>query len=299
MVAFLLLFLGFIVGARIYSRIPQKIKTRKYKLQTFRLPKSTSIKIAQLSDFHVHDRMTLKNVSRAVEATIEEKPDIIFLTGDYFTGQIVFRKQCIEILSKLSATCPTYAIAGNHDGGKWSNVKNSKMLLVHKFLFYIMPYNYKKYIEFDNLNPDTIFEMLNEAGITTLENESTLLEIKNSRIRITGLGDYFNRRFFPRQIFSNIVDEVPHIVLAHEPHVYRFIPYYKWDLLLAGHLHGGQIVLPVIGYSHLNKIYDKKYIHGLQTIGNRHIHISAGIGATFDIRIGVPPEVSIIQWENL
>ena len=161
-----------------------------------------------------------------------------------------------------------------------------------------MPLVYRKFYDMENLNPEPVFNLLREANIVVLENESVLVDIKECKLRVTGLGDYFIRRFRPRHAMAGIQDSYPHIVLAHEPNVRKFIPDFQWDLLLAGHLHGGQILLPFVGYSHIHKMFGKKYIHGLYKWRDRHIHVSAGVGATGDIRIGVPPEVTLIVWGN-
>jgi uncharacterized protein len=87
----------------------------------------------------------------------------------------------------------------------------------------------------------------------------------------------------------------PVILLAHEPDIFPDVPA-RVALTLAGHTHGGQIVLPVIGRSLTPSKYGERYAYGHIVEQGCHMIVSGGLGCSnVPMRLGVPPEVVRVQ----
>src|SRR5262249_47390197 len=90
-------------------------------------------------------------------------------------------------------------------------------------------------------------------------------------------------------------DGTPAILLVHEPDIFPHVSS-RWGLTLAGHTHGGQIALPLVGRFPVASQYGQRYAYGHIVEGGRHLVISAGLGVSgFPVRFGVPPEVVLLE----
>jgi len=229
-----------------------------------------TIKILHMSDFHASPHVPLENISKAVTLGLACKPDIICVTGDFITSRIYQAHAYKKILQRLSDFAPTFACLGNHDGGPWSA---------------------------QGLGYDTqpgLMQLLAQSGVICLVNQTSVLRLRSTELEITGLGDLWSQQSCPAIAFCNdCTHTTVKIVLAHNPDTVKIIDTYPWDLLLCGHTHGGQVILPYIGAPYL-PIKNRAYIHGLHQHSERYVHISAGVGSLFGIRINCPPEISLL-----
>jgi predicted MPP superfamily phosphohydrolase len=87
--------------------------------------------------------------------------------------------------------------------------------------------------------------------------------------------------------------EATRILLSHNPDTKEFLKFHPWDLLLCGHTHGGQVVLPGLG-APWTPVRDKRFIAGMYSWDNRWIHITRGVGNVHGLRFNCPPEVSLV-----
>lgn len=88
----------------------------------------------------------------------------------------------------------------------------------------------------------------------------------------------------------------PVLLLAHDPESRFLLNTYDWDLMLAGHTHGGQIGIP---FTNHYISFRSDMPSGLYTYtGERHIFVSRGVGATWNMRFFCPPEVNILEITN-
>ncbi|MDQ3625211.1 MAG: metallophosphoesterase, partial [Verrucomicrobiota bacterium] len=80
------------------------------------------VTLLQLSDFHASPVVSLDYIDRAVRLGLAQNPDLICLTGDYFTWTLEKTDQdrYARILAQLSRGARTFACLGNHDGGRWA-----------------------------------------------------------------------------------------------------------------------------------------------------------------------------------
>jgi predicted MPP superfamily phosphohydrolase len=208
-----------------------------------------------LSDFHLG---VPSRGSRAVRLGVEwaagRGADVIVLTGD-----LVSRPSGEPELRELVATIPeSYAILGNHDLGI-SRDPFSKEVLLHE------------------LEPATL-----------LLDEGRLLDIRGRSVWVAG----FDPRSRGRE--PDLTREADlRVVLSHFPTVLDRLPAGSWDLVLAGHMHDGQICIPYPG-GKLRLAHPRaRYTVGLYRSPSATMHVSAGLGTTFvPFRFGARPEAT-------
>ena len=230
------------------------------------------LKLLHLSDLHASWAVSLGFIDEAICLGLQSQPDFICVTGDFITHKYDDFRSYAQILEKLSKAAPTFACLGNHDGGFWSAKRGG----------------------YDS--PAPVRDLLHASHIELLENRSATISLKGRDVRLTGIADVwsgalrFGAAFPPNPADAGAV----RIVLSHNPDTKDFLRYYPWDLLLCGHTHGGQVVLPLIG-SPWVPVRDKRFVAGMYSWENRAIHIARGIGNVRGVRFNCPPEVSVIN----
>lgn len=228
------------------------------------------ITFVHLSDLHGKDFGN--NNSRLIEMVRQQKPDLIFFTGDLINS---YDKKSydlsIKTIASLNNVAPVYYINGNHE------------------------------YRIDYL--DELIQKLKENNITVLQNEMKTVTVKGTVINILGLDE-------KRQNADGIIGNLKNlesqsglkILLSHYPENFSLNKKYKFntykiDLVLSGHTHGGQIALPYIG-AVLAPGQDlfPKYGRGLYTENGVNLIVNRGLGTTeIPIRICSKPEIGVIK----
>jgi len=256
-------------GALVYAtRIePAWLRTTEYDVASG----AGAITIAHLTDFHVDDPSGLRRVRRAIEVVRSRKPDLIAITGDFYTEHLVLEAEYRETLRELAAIAPTYAVGGNHDGGLWARQRGG----------------YESTRE--------LSELLTGSGIHLLENTTDTLTIRGRRVALYGAGDLWAGTCKPTgpDLFGSDTRTL-RILLAHNPDSRIHFRDSPWDLLLAGHTHGGQVDLPLIG-TPFAPVADKRRVHGLFREDGRILEVSSGVGCLHAIRFNARPEVVFVR----
>ncbi len=246
-----------------------------------------TIRMLHLSDFHASRVVPLRFIENAIDLGLAQQPDIICLTGDYVTHKMPddtgkFR----DILAKLPATAPTFAIFGNHDCC------------------------YPGESPADFIDTLSVGKLLNDAGISLLFNRSETVSVQGETLQIAGLGDLASRNMVPQRALESIqlsrlavakTPEIPDetadspvILLSHNPDTKAFLKKYRWDLMLSGHAHGGQLHIPGVGALYA-PISDMRFLEGLHRWEDRWIYVTRGIGNVHGIRINCRPWISVVE----
>jgi uncharacterized protein len=111
---------------------------------------------------------------------------------------------------------------------------------------------------------------------------------------LVGVSDYITAPHDVRGAMAQVSGERPVIVMTHNPDVFPLIPR-RVCLTLAGHTHGGQVALPLIGRPIVPSLYGELYAIGHVHDEERDLFVSAGVGTSiFPVRFRVPPEVVIL-----
>ena len=270
-----LLLFGGPPAAAVYAR---GIEPRLHRLSRVpvRLPRlapgAAPLRVLHLSDMHASDVVPLSLIARAFALGLRERPDLILVTGDFITREIRDRDGYLRLLRRLSDAAPCFACPGNHDGGRWAHWAGG----------------------YDRL--DEISALLRDAGIRLLHNESTSLTVAGRAVELVGAGDDWAGDVEAARAFAGLGPCGPplRLLLSHNPDAKRYFGAYAWDLMLCGHTHGGQLILPLIGRP-FAPVRDLAYVEGLHPWQGRLIYTTRGIGNLHGLRFNCRPEVSLLE----
>lgn len=235
-------------------------------------PLSQPVRVLHLSDLHWSGVVSLGFLERAFELGKQLAPDVICLTGDFVTGREMNVKEYVPVLKKLSAFRPTFASLGNHDGGSWAAHAGGYATV------------------------SALTEVLNAADITVLHNRAERVIVGSAELLLIGVGDLWAGEVNPQLAFQGISleDPRPKVLLCHNPDAKEMLADSPWDLMLSGHTHGGQLIVPLLGAAPFAPVRDHRYVYGLCAWGSRQIHITRGVGNLHGLRINCRPEVSLL-----
>jgi uncharacterized protein len=209
-------------------------------------PELDGLRIAHLSDFHLGiPSRGRRAVERGVEWVAERRPDLVVVTGDLLSRP----RGEGELLVLLAKLPHPYVVLGNHDYA----------------------------ISRDPFSQPVDLERLEDG--TVLLDTAEVVEQCGKRIELAGV----DPRSWLQKKRSDFED--PHadlrILLCHFPRALDTVPPGRWDLILAGHLHAGQIVLPY-GFGRLLLAHPRaRYPHGVFEREGTRMHVSPGLGTTF------------------
>jgi predicted MPP superfamily phosphohydrolase len=226
------------------------VRLRTLDVPLARLPEELEgLRVAHLSDFHLGlPSRGERAVERAVDWVAERRPDLVAITGD-----LLSRPRAEPALRRLLERLgPSFAVLGNHD------VEHTR-------------------------DPFSRSAGLDELGSAKLlVDESDTVEIRGRRVQIVGVDPraYRQRRSRPWTLVDPTADL--RILLCHFPYVLDLLPPGAFDLVLAGHMHDGQISLPLgrdkkYRFAHPNT----RYAAGLFERPGGMLHVSPGLGTTF------------------
>ncbi|HUF23062.1 MAG TPA: metallophosphoesterase [Vicinamibacterales bacterium] len=256
---------GLLVGGTVhgYTNERHQIGITRASLGVSGLPDAfIGMRVALLTDFHLSPIVDADDIARAVEMTLAEKPDLIILGGDYVTwGHERFIGPVGELLSPLTAPLGVIAILGNHDSDKGG---------------------------------DDVTAALTRNRFTVLRDARTRIEQRGDGLDFIGL------RYWTRQpsTIAKLIDAPGHvnILLAHDPRRVTEAAELNLPLVLSGHTHGGQIVLPGLG------AWNRGFFPTMQGTlerDNTVLFVSRGIGMVYvPVRLNCPPEIALLTLQR-
>jgi predicted MPP superfamily phosphohydrolase len=239
------------------------VRKRVLEVEIDGLPRELhGLRIAHLADFHLGMPSRGERASEAAVAWVaERKPNLVCVTGD-----LVSRRRGVPLLRKLLGDLRgSFVVLGNHDFADSRDPFSQRI-------------------------EASVFEEI--EGVTLLRDEGVEVELDGRRIQIVGVEprQYARREAHPERLADAEADL--RVLLCHFPGIVRRIPPGAFHLVLAGHLHAGQIALPLPGgklrFAHLAREVEGIYRHGSTVL-----HISPGLGTTFvPFRFFARPEVT-------
>ena len=218
-------------------------------------PGLAGLRIGLMTDVHRSRWVSAEDVTAAVTLLLAAAPDLIVLGGDYVTwGDPAFVGPAAEALSALAAPHGVFGILGNHDSDR------------------------------------EMADALSDKRVQMLKDARTRLTINGEPLHLAGLR-YWTRR--PADVASVLRGATGTVVLlAHDPRRLRDAAALHVPLVLSGHTHGGQVVLPGIGPLAARRF---PIVSGIGRQGRTSIFVSRGVGTVYvPIRINCPPEVAIV-----
>jgi predicted MPP superfamily phosphohydrolase len=218
-------------------------------------PPLAGVRIGLVTDVHRSRWVSHEDVARAVQAIADERPDLIVLGGDYVTwGDRQFVGPSADALGQLSAPHGVFAILGNHD------------------------------------DDHDMAAALARKHIQVLKDARTRLTMRGEPIDLVGIRFWTKRQ---GDIADLVRDSAPAtILLAHDPRRITEAAALDVPLVLAGHTHGGQVVLPGIGAIAARKF---PVAEGILRRDRTTMFVSRGLGTIYvPVRINCPPEVAVL-----
>jgi predicted MPP superfamily phosphohydrolase len=248
--------LGRIPGNQIQQLHVQEKQVRLPQLS----PRHEGLRIAHLTDLHMSGRMSRAYYEFVVDETNRRETDIIAITGD-----IVDTDDCCEwipdVLGRLSALYGVFYVLGNHDR---------------------------------RVNRDQLKSALSKTGWTHVAGPPRRLTFRDLDIVLGGNEQPW---YGPPTDFAGISPAADslRIALSHSPDQIGWACANNVDLMLAGHVHGGQLCLPVIGPFTAPSMHGVRYAAGTFRVQNTVLHVSRGAASLTPLRWNCPPEIAVLH----
>jgi len=222
-------------------------------------PALAGLRIGLITDIHRSRWVLAEDVERGVSALMAAQPDLIILGGDYVTwGDREFVAPVAEALAPLSAAHGVFGILGNHDDD------------------HDMP------------------AALSRTGVQVLKDARTRLTIRGETVDLAGIRFWTKRQMDIAPIVRGSAPIT--ILLAHDPRRLAEASALNIPLVLSGHTHGGQVVLPIVGAWAAQKF---PVAEGIASRGATTMFVSRGVGTIYvPVRVNCPPEVAVLTLQR-
>lgn len=274
-----LLFGEFIIWGSFIEPTSIIIKNESFDLEDYQNEKS--IKAVLLADVHAGAYANSKNIKKSVEMINNIDADLVFIPGDF----VDYGPDHIDELEPLKEiNKPTYIVWGNHD------------------YMFRDEYVYRNTGETLDL-ADGLEEKIESFGFTILRNDTEVVEFEDGRsFRVAGIDDLWSQRT-DYSILDEIGNDEAVVLLCHNPDCVMDLDEYrdKVDLVLAGHTHGGQVRLPVVGSiapQGLPIQLPRDYDQGYNEYEGTRLYITSGMGCVGTrARTFNKPEIVVIEIE--
>jgi predicted MPP superfamily phosphohydrolase len=222
------------------------------------------IRLVLMSDIHIGSpAMDAARLTRLVGQVNALQPDLVLLAGDFIAGRVPhsaawLAPRLVAPLAGLKAPLGVVAVPGNHD--HWTGL-------------------------------DDVRQALTRAHVTVLANQAQA----RGPIAIAGVDDNYTHHDNAPATFSALAQIAgARVVLTHSPDLVRKLPGAP-ILLLAGHTHCGQVVLPILGPVSNVSHYGMRYLCGIMKDGARTVIVTGGVGTSgVPFRLGAPPDIWLI-----
>jgi hypothetical protein len=219
-------------------------------------PAHDGLRIGLITDIHHSATVSAEDVTRAVELLKSASPDLIVLGGDYVTyGNRAYVEPVAELLSPLAyAPHGSFAVLGNHDDDR------------------------------------DMAAALARSQFAVLKDQHTQIEINGEALHLAGIRFWTRRVDHIAQVLKGVGPNT--ILLAHDPRRLTQAAELDVPLVLSGHTHGGQVVLPGVGALAKSNF---PVLAGLDRQTNTSLFVSRGVGTVYvPIRLNCPPDVAVL-----
>jgi len=255
-------------SAQLLARVPgNQVLRPDINEKTIRLPRLPAeldgLSIVHLSDFHFNGRVSQGFFEEVVEAANDWDADLVALTGD-----LVDRMSCVDwipsLLGKLTSRFGVFAVLGNHD----ERLREKQL----------------------------VRDAIHDARIKLIGGSWNQITVRGLPVIVAGNElPWFPLSRTMDQLPSRFADDgVVRILLSHSPDQLVWARQRQFDLMLAGHTHGGQIRPPLTGAIVCPSLYGVKYARGIFYEPPTVLHVSRGISGTHPIRWNCSPEITLL-----
>jgi predicted MPP superfamily phosphohydrolase len=266
--ALLIVLTGLGLGLDVFWWEPSSIRLVRYDV-ALDAPALKGLKIAVIADLHGGaPYIDTSKIDQVVALTNDAHPDLVLLAGDYVIqgvlgGHHMPIETIVAHLKPLSAPLGVYAAIGNHD--RWESLSG-------------------------------VTRAFEKGGIPVLENAAVQFKRSQNIITLVGVGDHYSGGSDVKQAMAGVPRNARAICFTHSPDVFPDLPR-TCALTVAGHTHGGQVWLPILGRPAVahQSIYGQRYAIGVIRENGKTLFVSPGIGTSgLPVRFMVPPEISLV-----
>jgi predicted MPP superfamily phosphohydrolase len=231
-----------------------RLRLREWELSMPGLPTPLDgLSIVHISDLHVAPCFERLFFESVLSSCVTWQADLVVITGDLI--EHVDMVDWIEpLLGPLKARLGKFAILGNHDAEH---------------------------------QPQAIIRELGRAGFVTLEGQWTRLEIGETSLALGGTSEPWGPALDGRG--HHLADF--RVLLSHSPDLFYKAQDWGIDLMFAGHNHGGQIRLPLVGPVFMPSRFSRRFDRGFFGAKGTLMYVSEGVAGKHPVRYGCPPEV--------
>lgn len=235
-----------------------------------RLPdRLRGLTITHISDIHVGRIFRPEHLAGVVEAANQLKSDLVAVTGDILDHNIDYLPAAMEGIAALEYRFGRFIVAGNHD-----------LLDSRNEFLRTMRQAEPGFLADEHVRLDIGGETIQIAGLFWSRYEQPLLADPGLNLRAARTLEDANPNAFT-------------VALTHHPHAFEALADGGADLILAGHTHGGQLMLTPPGFAHPigggSLLF--RYIWGEYRRGRSALYVNAGVGNWFPVRINAPAEI--------
>lgn len=267
----LFIILAVIIGTVFYvydgfNKAPARIKLNYRSVYSEEIPKDLEgMQIAFISDMHYLEYFNDDRLDNLVNKLNEANPDVIVFLGDLVSKELNEdeQKKLTDSLKSVHAKYGKFAVLGEEDYKTEETEAQVKRML----------YNAE-------------FEILHNSSVRLSKDSA-------ASIQLVGIDSPLNEKDDVDLAYTGIEETSFTITAIHTPDTADVLPYNLSDLVVAGHSHGGQIKIPLLGQVY-NREMAEKYYSGLYKIRNMQLYVTNGVGTTKDdVRINAPAEIVI------
>lgn len=241
-----------------------RVQVNRYRVPVADLPAAfQGFTIAQLTDLHLGPLVSESFVAGVVDRTNRLRTDLIVCTGDYVHTRDTREEidRVWPLLAKLQAEAGVYSVLGNHD--HWADFDRSRYWL--------------------------------ERTGQDLRHRCRIIHRGKDRLFIAGAGDLWEDRLRIDEAFACSEEGACRLLLAHNPDTVDTPFATPVSLVMSGHTHGGQVVVPGFG-SPILPVKNKAYSSGLIAAAKAPLFISRGIGwSILPVRFNCVPEIAVLE----
>jgi predicted MPP superfamily phosphohydrolase len=221
------------------------------------------LRTVQISDLHLGNYVGNEQLVWLAQRLQTLEPDLIFITGDFVNRSYREAIPARQGLLALSTIAPTYGVLGNHDF--WEG-------------------------------PEELSRFLTDSGVRMLRNQHVVTEVNGNQLLIGGVDDWkTGHDDLERTVYGMPEGNMTRILLSHCPDLLKPAANHGFDLVLAGHTHGAQVRIPILGRV-VNRFMHGEYDRGWMKHGDTALYINRGLGVVFvPVRYGSDAEVSVFN----
>jgi predicted MPP superfamily phosphohydrolase len=251
---------------------PYWLEITQVSLPVANLPERfAGMRIAQLSDMHTNTYTTAEDLARAVDVINSQRPDVVFLTGDFVDADAKYADDSTVPFARLQAPEGVFSVLGNHDyyTGDITRVRWA----------------------------------INRQDLGLLVNQHTVLRRGADTLTVIGLDDpkhdgrtrgLSTASIDPARAMRGVAAGSPRLMLLHNPILVPWlVREYPLDAILCGHTHGGQFRVPILTDEFVQAT--EYFVRGRYDLGRTQLYVNRGFGFTGPpLRFRVRPELTMI-----